>query len=157
MDSTGGQYSQTSLGMAMITHVTKMHTQSLNFSYIKGNFGCSSSNFVLYRTVLDDNEYPFDSHSLSLWIKDSAAKYEVTARAPKIDFSVTLPLMYEANFSEQNNRCFLEKLRDWVCILVTCVIMAWPSKVCEYCPTVESIELPTQRKDWCDDNMPKLS
>ena len=59
-------------------------------------------------------ECPLDSHSLSLWIKDSAAKYEVTARAPKIDFSVTLPLMYEANFSEQNNKCFLEKLRDWV-------------------------------------------
>ena len=100
-------------------------------------------------------ECPLDSHSLSLWIKDSAAKYEVTSRAPKIDFSVTLPLMYEANFSEQNNKCFLEKLRDWVCILVTCVIMARPSEVCEYCPTVESVEIPTQRKDWCDDNMPK--
>ena len=44
-----------------------------------------------------------------------------------------------------------------VCILVTYVIMARPSEVCEYCPTVESIEIPTQRKDWCDDNMPKLS
>ena len=42
-----------------------------------------------------------------------------------------------------------------MCILQTCVIMTRPSEVCEYCPSVESLEIPTQRKDWCDDNIPK--
>ena len=49
--------------------------------------------------------------------------------------------MSEASFSEQNNKCFLEKLRYWVCIVVTRVIMAGPSEVCENCPSLKSIEI----------------
>ena len=63
--------------------------------------------------------------------------------------------MHSANFDELNNRSFIEKLRDWTCILIACIIMARPSEVCEYCPVVESIEIPTERKDWSDDFIPK--
>ena len=51
-----------------------------------------------------------------------------------------LPRMHSANFDELNNRSFIEKLRDWTCILIACIIMARPSEVCEYCPVVESLE-----------------
>ena len=33
--------------------------------------------------------------------------------------------------------------------------MARPSELCEYCPTADSIEFPSKRVDWTDDNAPK--
>ena len=75
----------------------------------------------------------------------------MTNRAAKIDFVDALPLMHSANFDELNNRSFIEKLRDWTCILIACIIMVRPSEICEYCPVVESSEIPIERKDWSDD------
>jgi hypothetical protein len=98
---------------------------------------------------------PLNSQSLKMWLSDSASRYEVMNRAPKIDFAVCLPMMFEANFHESNEKSFIEQLRDWVCILLMLVIMARPSEVLEYCPDAESIEMPINRKDWGDDNIPK--
>ena len=33
--------------------------------------------------------------------------------------------------------------------------MARPSEVCEYCPTADSIEFPTNTNDWTDDYIPR--
>ena len=48
MDSTVGQYSQTSLGLAMITYVTKMHTTGIGISLLN-----TSNPGVLYGHVDD--------------------------------------------------------------------------------------------------------
>ena len=61
---------------------------------------------------------PLTSPELQMWLKDSSSKYEVQKRAPKFDFAEALPLMYEANFGDTNEKCFVQKLRNWICILV---------------------------------------
>ena len=63
--------------------------------------------------------------------------------------------MHSASFDELNNRSFIEKLRNWTCILIACIIMARPSEVREYRPVVESIEIPIERKDWNEDIISK--
>ena len=62
---------------------------------------------------------PLSSPELQLWVRDSAAKYEVLKRAPKFDFAESLPLMHEANFGDSNDKCLLEKIRNWTCLLVS--------------------------------------
>ena len=61
---------------------------------------------------------PLTSPELQMWLKDSSSKYEVQKRAPKFDFAEALPLMYEANFGDTNEKCFVQKLRNWICTLV---------------------------------------
>ena len=64
------------------------------------------------------DQCPLTSPEIQVWLKDSSAKYEVKKRAPKIDFAEALPLMYDSNFCDSNDCCYLEKLRNWTCILV---------------------------------------
>ena len=56
---------------------------------------------------------PLSSPELQLWVRDSAAKYEVLKRAPKFDFAESLPLLHEANFGDSNDKCLVEKIRNW--------------------------------------------
>ena len=62
---------------------------------------------------------PLSSPELQLWVRDSAAKYEVLKRAPKFDFAESLPLLHEANFGDSNDMCLVEKIRNWTCLLVS--------------------------------------
>lgn len=49
----------------------------------------------------------------------------------------------------------LEKIRDWTMILLSFQIIARASELCEYCPIVEHVSLPSEVSEWDEDNMPK--
>ena len=64
------------------------------------------------------DQCPLRSPELQIWLKDSSSKYEIQKHAPKFDFAEATPLMYEANFGDTNEKYFLQKLSNWICILV---------------------------------------
>ena len=111
-----------------ITNPTDMKMEALSSIAGKDVFGRGNGHMSIIPVVTVVKEMhsaggiadqcPLTSPEINIWLKDSSAKYEVKKRAPKFDFAEALPLMYDTNFSDSNECCYLEKLRNWTCILV---------------------------------------
>jgi len=86
-------------------------------------------------------------------LKEIRRKYRCNG-VKSMDVNLTLPLMYKVNFT-MIKKLDIVKLRDWCCILLSFPIMARPSEICEYCPTIDNVKLPINANHWDTDNVPK--
>ncbi len=96
---------------------------------------------------------PTEEDVVKTYIKNVKSEYMDKNAAPSFDFNLTLPCMFDALWM-MDDKCHLEKLRDWTAILLSMPMMARPSELCEYCPLVENIKLPEHQEQWDADNVP---
>ena len=76
--------------------------------------------------------------------------------AESFDYATDLEPLYEANFTD-NSKSYLEKIRDWLTILLMVVLILRASEVCcEFVPVMESVSHPQQAEGWGSDNIPSV-